>query len=77
MSTAGNEFLEAPVAIMSLDPYACILIIDRILGFRQRISKRCYQNHGKQLKPHNIIVAALEDCQVERTVNNLKMIGFQ
>ena len=58
---------------MSPDPHA--YIIDKILGVRQRISKRCYQNRGKQLKPR--IVAALEDYQVEGTVNDLKMIGFQ
>ena len=60
LSSAGNEFLQAPLAIMSLDPHACF--VDRILG-------------GKQLKPR--IVAALEECQEEGTVDDLKLIGFE
>ena len=73
LSSAGNEFLQAPVAIMSLDPHACF--VDRILGVTQRVSKRCNQNRGKQLKPR--IVAALEECQEEGTVDDLKLIGFE
>ena len=71
--SAGNEFLQAPVAIMSLDPHACF--VDRILGVTQRIFKRCNQNRGKQLKP--CTVAALEECQEEGTVDDLKLLGFE
>jgi len=74
LSTAGTEFLQAPVAVMSLDPHACV--VDRILGVTstQSISKRCNQNRGKQLKPR--IVAALEECKGEGTLDDLKLIGF-
>jgi len=73
LATADNEFLQTPVAIMSPDPHACI--IDRNLGVSQRISKRCNQNRGKQLKP--CILTALEEYQVEGTVDDLNLIGFQ
>lgn len=72
LSSVGEEFLQAPFTVMSVDPHASI--IDRILGVTQRVFKRCDQNRGKQLKPR--IVAALEKCHVEGTIEDIKFIGF-
>ena len=72
LSSVGEEFLQAPFTVMLVDPHNCI--IDRILGVTQRASKRCNQNRGKQLKPR--IVALLEECHVEGTIEDIKFIGF-
>lgn len=67
LTSVGEEFLQAPFMVMSVDPHTCI--IDRIL-----VSKRRNKSHDKQLKPH--IVAALEECHVEGTIEDIKFIGF-
>ena len=64
--------MQTPFTVMSVDPHTCI--IDRILGVTQRVSKRCNKSCGKQLKP--CIVAALEECHVEGTIEDIKFIGF-
>lgn len=42
LSSLGLEFLHAPYAVMSVDPQSCI--VDKLLGAKQRSSKRCNQN---------------------------------
>ena len=72
LSSVGEGFLQAPFTVILVDPHTCI--IDRILGVTQRVSKRCNKGRGKQLKPRAI--AALEECCVEGTTEDIKFISF-
>ena len=72
LSSHGQEFLQVPCTVMSVDPHACV--IEKLLGVVPRSSKRCSQNRGKQVKPQ--IVDAVEKCRTVRSIKALKFIGF-
>jgi len=73
LSPKGENFLQNPFAIMSLDPQSNVVDVMLHVVERKPFS-RCHQNRGKQLKPR--LIAALEGCLMEGTIDRLKFLGL-
>ena len=73
LSAAGENFLQNPYAIMSVDPQSNV--VDVMLGVVERkLYSKCHQNRGKQLKPR--LIAALEGQLIEGSIERLKFLGL-
>ena len=73
LATAGEAFLDNPTSVMSVDPQSNV--VDILLGEVQgKKYSKCHQNRGKQLKPR--LIAALEGCAIEGTVDAIKFLGL-